>query len=274
MEPTSEPKKQKVIVLIEDEEVLTNLLVNKLAKAGYEVRVAPDGISGLDMVYSSKPDLILLDMLLPRLNGFGVLEKLTETKLLPGIPIIVISNSGQPVEVERALKMGVQDYLIKVNFDPNELLQKVNRIFEQTQEQKNAAAGTPVEHTADILTQPHILLIEDDIFLVELLERKFKQEKFKTTRAMEVDAARIALNADKIDLILLDIILPGMDGFAFLHELKSTPQYKSIPVIIISNLGQREEMQRGLQAGAVDYVIKAHVTPGEIVEKVRSILKK
>lgn len=68
-------------------------------------------------------------MLLPSLNGFSVLEKLAVEKLLPGLPVIIISNSGQPIEVERAKELGVRDYLIKVNFDPKELLTKINRVL-------------------------------------------------------------------------------------------------------------------------------------------------
>lgn len=273
MEPTSSPVKQKVIVLIEDEEVLANLLTSKLMRGGYEVKSASDGIAGLDLIHNTKPDLVLLDMMLPRLNGFGVLEKMIEDNLLPALPVIMISNSGQSVEVDRALKMGVRDYLIKVNFDPNELLLKVSRLFEEVQKNQAAPATSPIGESA-LAVEPHILIIEDDIFLVELLERKFVQEKFRTSRAMDVEQARMILTSDKVDVILLDVILPGMDGFVFLHELKSLPQLKEIPVIIISNLGQREEMQRGLEAGAVDYIIKAHATPGEIVEKVRNLLKK
>ena len=120
---------KKVIVLIEDEEVVVDLLTKKLETAGYEVKTALDGIEGLKLIRAAKPDLVLLDMQLPRLNGFGILEKLAEEKILPRLPIVVISNSGQPIEIDRILKLGVRDYLIKVNFDPNEIITKVNIVF-------------------------------------------------------------------------------------------------------------------------------------------------
>lgn len=121
--------KKKTIVLVEDEQIMVDLLVKKLKDAGYLVKVAKDGISGLALIRKVKPDLVLLDMLLPVLNGFGVLEKLSAEKFLPKLPVMVISNTGQPIEIERVNKLGVRDYLIKVNFDPTELLIKVNHIL-------------------------------------------------------------------------------------------------------------------------------------------------
>ena len=119
---------------------------------------------------------------------------------------------------------------------------------------------------------PIILIVEDDAFMGSLLERKFQQKNFQISRALNVDEARKIIEAGPITLILLDIILPGTDGLTFLKELKLNPQFKSIPVIITSNLGKEEEIEKGLAEGASDYVVKAHTTPGEIVEKVEKIL--
>ena len=126
-----DPKGSKnfVIVLIEDDEITVKILTEKLEKAGYTVKTAYDGVAGLDLIHTEKPDLVLLDIMLPKMDGFGVLHKLKEEKILDHLPVIIVSNSGQPVEIERALKLGVRDYLIKVNFNPNEILEKVNRIL-------------------------------------------------------------------------------------------------------------------------------------------------
>lgn len=120
---------KKSILLIEDDDIVMNILVKRLEKAGYLVEIANDGKKGLLMIQKKKPDLVILDMLLPVLDGFGVLEELKKSGFLPDLPVLVISNSGQPIEIERILQMGVRDYLIKLNFSPGEVLEKVKRIL-------------------------------------------------------------------------------------------------------------------------------------------------
>jgi len=115
------------ILIIEDEDVLGRLLNNKLLEQGYEVVWAKDGQEGYEQIESFAPDLILLDIILPKMNGFEVLEKMRLNDNLKRIPVIVISNSGQPVEIERAQKMGVKDWLVKTEFDPEEVVDKVTR---------------------------------------------------------------------------------------------------------------------------------------------------
>ena len=120
----------------------------------------------------------------------------------------------------------------------------------------------------------NILIVEDDSFISGLLQRKFDQENYGIFNATNAENAFEILKKNKIDLILLDIILPGTDGIAFLGSVKKESSYKDIPVIITSNLGQPEEIERGLKEGAIDYIVKANTAPAEIVEKVKSVLKK
>ena len=82
-----------------------------------------------------------------------------------------------------------------------------------------------------------------------------------------------SVKEEKPDMVLLDLILPGIDGFEVLAKMKEDPILAQIPVIILSNLGQKDDIERGLKMGADDYLIKAHFTPGEIVEKIKTILK-
>jgi DNA-binding response OmpR family regulator len=117
-----------------------------------------------------------------------------------------------------------------------------------------------------------ILIVEDDRFLRELMSKKLSQENFVVVEAVDGTEGLQKAKEEKPDLILLDLILPGMDGFEVLTRLKQEPNLSSIPVLILSNLGQKEEVERGLKLGAVDYLIKAHFTPSEIIEKVRGIL--
>jgi DNA-binding response OmpR family regulator len=119
-----------------------------------------------------------------------------------------------------------------------------------------------------------IMLVEDDQFMATLLERKFEQQNHNIVRAASTTQAMELIEKKIPDIILLDVVLPGTDGITFLKELKANQKYNSIPVIITSNLGQPEEIERGMQEGAIDYIVKANAAPGEIVAKVEAILNK
>lgn len=118
-----------------------------------------------------------------------------------------------------------------------------------------------------------ILIIEDDKFLRELIVRKLENEGLETAVAVDGSEGVKAVEEQKPDLILLDLLLPVMDGFEVLKKIKENPQTASVPVIILSNLGQRDDVEKGLSLGAVDFLIKAHFTPNEVIDKVRSYLK-
>lgn len=119
--------KPKKILLIEDEELIITLLQRKLEKEGYQVSVGRDGVEGMEKMKEDKPDLVLLDIVMPRMGGFEVMQEMRGEKGLKDIPIIIISNSGQPVELDRAKMMGARDWLIKTEFDPKEVLTKVKK---------------------------------------------------------------------------------------------------------------------------------------------------
>ncbi len=261
---------EKKIVIVEDEEILLELLKNKLEGAGFSVDVARDGLIGFDLIKRVHPDLVLLDMMLPGLTGFGVLEKMKEAGLLPATPVLIISNSGQPVETERAVALGVRDYMIKVNFDPNEVLMRVQALLEAEKNRAGIAARDPSSASSATGT---VLIVEDDSLLQELLEQSFVQGGYRVLKAHDAEEARRLLTTETPDAILLDLVLPGMNGIAFLEELKQNQHTRSIPVVIISNLGQREEIEKGLALGAADYVVKAHISPGEIMRKVGALIK-
>jgi len=118
-----------------------------------------------------------------------------------------------------------------------------------------------------------ILIVEDDRFLRELIVRKLGDEGYEIHAAVDGEEAVKKIKEVKPDLVLLDLILPGIDGFEVLAKKREDPKLSAIPVIILSNLGQKDEVERGLNLGAIDYLIKAHFTPGEIVEKIKSVLK-
>lgn len=117
-----------------------------------------------------------------------------------------------------------------------------------------------------------LLLIEDDKMLSEMYVTKFSKEGFKIMKAEDGAVGLEMAKKEKPDLILLDIIMPKLDGFAVLKELKKDPGTANTHILILTNLGQSEDVDKGKKLGADDYFVKANHTPAEIVEKVKYLL--
>lgn len=120
--------RKKTILLVEDDEFLAELYATKLTLEGYKVYLATDGLKGLKLAKEKKPSLILLDILLPKLDGFGVLTQLKKDPETKNIPVILLTNLSQRSEVKRGLDLGAKDYLIKAHFMPSEVVAKIKRI--------------------------------------------------------------------------------------------------------------------------------------------------
>ena len=117
-----------------------------------------------------------------------------------------------------------------------------------------------------------ILIVEDEKTLRFLLAQKLVEEDFDVVEVIDGEEGLQKLKENKIDLVLLDLLLPGIDGFEVLSKIKRDSKLNSIPVIILSNLGQVEEIEKGLKLGAADYLVKANFTLDEIVAKIKKVL--
>lgn len=117
-----------------------------------------------------------------------------------------------------------------------------------------------------------ILLVEDDPFLIDIYSKKLTASGFKVMIAEDGAKAIRFLKEQKPDMVILDIVLPEIEGWDVLKKLKQDKKYKDLKIIILSNLGQKEEVAKGLKLGAIRYLIKAHYTPSQIVEEVKSLI--
>lgn len=119
----------KVILIIEDEQILSSLLKHKLSRRGYQCIIINNGRDGFKKIKEIQPDLILLDIVMPKMNGFEVLEAKRKVKEIKDIPVVIISNSGQPVEISRAQELGAEDWIVKTDFNPEEVVKKIEKIL-------------------------------------------------------------------------------------------------------------------------------------------------
>lgn len=118
-----------------------------------------------------------------------------------------------------------------------------------------------------------ILLVEDDEMLHSMYTQKFSQEGYQIISAYNGAEGLKKAEEEKPDVILLDIIMPKMDGFVALKKIKQNAKLASIPVVMLTNLGQDEDIKKGRELGADDYFIKANHTPTEVVAKIKALLK-
>lgn len=118
-----------------------------------------------------------------------------------------------------------------------------------------------------------ILLIEDDPFLINIYLTKLKQEGFEVEVAKDGKEGVRVFKKNPPNLLLLDIVLPGMDGWEVLRTIREQDKFKDLAIIILSNLGQKQEIRKALELGATKYLIKTHYTPSQVVEEIKKILK-
>lgn len=117
-----------------------------------------------------------------------------------------------------------------------------------------------------------ILIIEDDPFLLSMYVTKLEANGFDVASEENGEKGVDTIRSEQPHLFLLDILLPGKDGFEILEEMKGDDSIKNIPVILLTNLGQRKDIEKGLELGASDYLIKAHFTPSEVITKIEKVL--
>lgn len=118
-----------------------------------------------------------------------------------------------------------------------------------------------------------ILIVEDDPTLLEMYSLKLKEDGFNFFTASDGEAGLEIAFKEKPSVILLDIMMPKMDGFAVLAKIKEDSSFANTPIIMLSNLGQKGDVDKGKKLGASDYIVKASMTPSQVVEKIKSFIK-
>ena len=117
------------IVLVEDDKFLSKMYQSKLSIEGMDVKAAYDGEEGVELIKKEKPDIVLLDIVLPKLEGWDVLEAIKDDMEVKDIPVIILSNLGQEEDVRKGQSLGAADYLIKAHFVPREVIEKIKNVL-------------------------------------------------------------------------------------------------------------------------------------------------
>jgi CheY-like chemotaxis protein len=265
----------KKIIIVEDNTFLSNVIAQKLTIQGAQALTYTNGLEGLAAIRTEKPDLVLLDILMPIMNGYEVLQVLHTEGIIFDVPVIVISNSGQPVEIERIKALGVREYLIKADFEPDDVLKVIYKTLDiEIAAPANAAPQSPVPPPAQLVSEmPKVLVVEDDPLLRNLLSMKLSATNCPSMFSNDgLHVPEMALNFLP-DIIVLDLKLPGKDGFEVLQELKQTPGLQQIPVVIFSNNSSDEDKHRATELGAAAFHVKAMTDLSEFIQELVKLAK-
>lgn len=247
------------ILLVEDEELLRKIYRKKLELAQFEVETAADGKEGLAKAREFKPDLILLDIFMPKLNGIEVLKEIKAATELKGIPVVMLTNIAGSAAIQECLQAGALGYIIKSSGTPSKLLREIKKFI-------------GVRCRIEDSQKSNILIIEDTTVLQRMYTSRLKEDGYEVNLARDGgEGLYKALNTDP-DLVLLDLMLPKVDGFHILAELRKNPKTQKTPVIILSNQGQAEDATKALQLGANDYIVKINTPPSSVLKKIQVLL--
>jgi signal transduction histidine kinase/CheY-like chemotaxis protein len=244
---------KKRVLVIDDDPDAAYLLQENLSQNEFTVIGAPDGHAGLQMARDGQPDAILLDILMPETDGWQVLNDLKMDAATVDIPVILLT-----IVDKKALgfKLGAAAYLLKP-LDPTAVLQTLRRVIGEKGQ-----------------TQKHILVVDDDPHVAEMLRQTLPETDFELTCAEDGEAGLQAVEARRPDVILLDLIMPKLDGFGVIETLRADPELRSIPIIVISAKELTPDESRTLRE-SVAFVMKKQGFDADLLkEEITSVLKR
>jgi DNA-binding response OmpR family regulator len=239
----------KRILLVDDDDAIRQVAAMSLQVYGpYEVLAADSGAAALAQAEAFAPDLVVLDASMPGMEGPEVLKALRGLPALRGTPVIFLTGRTQARDVGLFRSLGAADVVAKP-FDPQHLAQRVAAALGA-----GGAATAPRQRTA--------LVVEDDPGIAYLIGFMLEQEGWRMVPAADGHQALQAIESGQVtDVVLLDVMLPGVDGLALLQRLRALPQWDGVPVMMLSARGDEATVQKALGLGANDYLGKPFDPP-------------
>jgi len=235
------------ILIVDDEEPNRDILSRRLTKEGYTIATAEGGKQALEMMRVERYDLVLLDVMMPGVDGCEVLKRIKTEPLLHDTPVIMVTALNDEPTVKRCLELGAADYVGK----PFELTFLKTRIWQSIR------ALSKVRRTEPAPTRgATVLVVDDDELNRDLLVRRLKKAGHTAHIAATGQEALDLLKKQAYDLVLLDIMMAKMDGYQTLQSIRAQPGLAKLPIIMISALSDTDNIQRCMDLGANDYITK------------------
>jgi CheY-like chemotaxis protein len=258
------------VLVIEDDANNLDVAQRIIRAAGHEALSATDGAAGLDAARAERPDVILVDLLLPRIDGWTVTKTLRQEDWAKKIPIIAVSALAMQQDRSRAIEAGCDDFVSKP-YAPSELRAVLARFLDE------GGAPMAIGGIREQAPKPRlqklgrVLVVDDEPANVELLCRRVEALGAETMRASSGEEALTIAEREMPDLILLDVMMPGIGGFEACRRLKINDRTAPIPVIFATALTDAADLSNGFEVGGIDYITKP-IEPIELAARVRSAI--
>lgn len=275
--------KEKILI-VDDEPLTVKLLAAKLPPGQYETVWAFNGKEALEKVAEDLPDLILLDVMMPEMDGYEVTQILKNDPKTRDIPVILITALDGKEDKVKGLKAGADEFLNKPVVT-TEFLSRVKSLLRLKQYQDQLKKHVDSE---DLFLEPtnekgktdqegresaSVILVEDDEKDAKLIKEYLNGEPYRLSVVNTGEDTITLAQQGNVDLILLDILLPGMDGFEVCRRLKDSEETKNIQIVVITNLKDLQSKIKGIELGADDYLIKP-INVHELKARVRALARK
>jgi two-component system cell cycle response regulator len=254
-----------------------------LARENFLILTASNGVQAIEIAEKDLPEVVLLDVMMPLMNGFDVTKVLKNSPLTRDIPIILITALDNPESQALGFKAGAEEFL-KKPVNAAELLARVKTMLrlKQYQEQlvmrkkseQHFSSGNE-EHGIDKAPEStnQILLVEDNPNDVKLIKAYLSDQDIRLLVTDNGEKAIEIAQRNKIDLIILDVMLPGMNGFEVCRRLKATEQIQNIPIVFTTSLSDSESKINGAELESDGYIVKPY-DKRELIGRIQLLLKK
>ena len=238
------------VLIIDDSPTFREELKSALESSGYAVIVAPTGEDGLRVAVDERPAVIVVDGMLPGIDGATVIRRIRDDAALRRTPCILLTASEEASGEIKALDAGADDYVRKGE-DVGIILARVAAVLR--------AGGSPtvVRSTSSLLGPKRVLAVDDSLTYLQEIATQLRQEGYDVVSARSGEEALELLSIQPVDCILLDLVMPGLSGQETCRRIKSSTAWRDIPLILHTALEEQDAMIEGINAGADDYIAKS-----------------
>jgi DNA-binding response OmpR family regulator/HPt (histidine-containing phosphotransfer) domain-containing protein len=245
-----QPKSKVMVLIIDDSATFRERFGDLLREQGFDVMSAETGEDGLRSAAINRPDAIVVDGILPGIDGATVVRKIRLDAALSHTPCIMLTGSGSFDAELRSLDSGV-DAFVRKEEDLDMILARVTAVL------RNASKVGAKHDMASLQGPKRILAVDDSMTYLQELSEILSEEGYDVILAHSGEEALEMLTVQTVDCILLDRLMPGMDGTETCRRIKASPVTRDIPLIMLTAMEDREAMIEGLSTGADDYVLKS-----------------